>query len=123
MKVITTGNQRVNCEQCGSTLEYEWRDITEYNGSTCVFCPVCGRAIAVSDRINPNPYADLHSVTLKSTIPYEEYSISAPYDLFERNGVYASVTNAISDCATATTLGCSKNEADSSEVCTLTATI
>lgn len=123
MKVITTGSQRVNCEQCGSTLEYEWRDITEYNGSTCVFCPVCGRAITVPDRIAPNPYADLHSLTVKQTVPYNDYSISAPYDVFERNGVYASAINAINDCTTITALDCSKHKADSSEVCALTATI
>lgn len=119
MKVITTGSQRVNCEQCGSTLEYEWRDITEYNGSTCIFCPVCGRAITVPDRIAPNPYSDLHSLTVKQTVPYDGYSISVPYDVFERNGIY----NAISNCAAVTALDCSKTEADSSAVCTLTATI
>lgn len=41
MKVITEGSARVVCDQCGSTLEYQWNDIKEYQeGKFTIFCPI-----------------------------------------------------------------------------------
>ena len=123
MKVITTGSQRVNCEQCGSTLEYEWRDISEYNGVSHICCPVCGFSIAVPKHIEANPYSDLHNCSISGIVgPFDSYKIqTVPYDMFERSGIYASNTAAHSDNSVALTAA--KTEAKVDDVCTLTATI
>lgn len=123
MKVISTGSARVNCRQCGSTLEYEWRDITEYNGITCVFCPVCGLSIEVPENVNPNPYADLHNCSINGVVgSFDSYKVQTmPYDIFERDSIYASNGSACSSHVSA--LSTSTTEAKTDDACTLTVTI
>lgn len=122
MKVISTGNARVNCKQCGSTLEYEWRDITEYNGVFCVFCPVCGFSITVPETIEANPYADLHGCTIGGIVgDFDAYKLQAPYTVFARDALCASNSSACSSHVSA--LSASTTEAKVDDACTLTATI
>lgn len=123
MKVISTGSARVNCKQCGSVLEYEWRDITEHNGITYVFCPVCGLSIEVPENIDPNPYADLHNCTISGIAgPFDSYKMQTmPYDIFERDYLYASAESACNSNASA--LSTSVTKAKTDDACTLTVTI
>lgn len=122
MKVISTGSARVDCDQCGSTLEYEWRDITEYNGMSCIFCPVCGFSITVPEKIEANPYADLHSCTIGGVVSdFDTYKIQAPYTVFARDALCASNSAAHSSYVSA--LSASVTEAKADDACTLTATI
>jgi hypothetical protein len=103
-------------------LEYEWRDITEYNGESCVFCPVCGLSITVPETIEANPYADLHSCTIGGIVgDLEAYKLQAPYTVFARDALCASNKTACSDHASA--LSSLTIEAKDDDACTLTTTI
>ena len=103
-------------------MEYEWRDITEYNGVFCVFCPVCGFSITVPEAIEANPYADLHSCTVGGIIgDFDTYKLQAPYTVFARDALYASNKTACNDHVSA--LSASTTEAKVDDACTLTATI
>lgn len=92
MKVISRGTQRITCKQCGSVLEYEWADIKEWNNIYCIICPVCGKALEVEDKIS-NPYADLHGCSIVGTAKPYTVSYGQPYDIFQRDSVYASASN------------------------------
>ena len=123
MKVISTGSARVNCEQCGSTLEYEWRDITEYNGNTCVFCPVCGLSIEVPENVNPKPHADLHNCTIDGVVGLFDSckTQTMPYDIFQRDALYASNGSVCNNATGALSTSATKVKTD--DACTLTVTI
>lgn len=117
MKVISRGNARVNCDQCGSTLEYEWTDIQEYGKETVVICPVCGRLITVDGFIAPNPYAALRDTNTLTITPDLTYR---PYDVFVRDSTLcSSATISSADAAKVTV----SNAIENSEHCTLTASI
>lgn len=92
MKVIVRGSTQINCNQCGSTLEYEWSDIQEYGNETVIVCPVCGRLIKVPDHIDVNKYSttlvDSDSITIKG--------VYRPYDTFVRDGSFCSSAPTIS---------------------------
>lgn len=96
MKVISRGTQRITCEQCGSVLEYEWADIKEWNNVYCVICPICGKALEVEDKIS-SPYADLHGCSIVGTANPYTVSYGQPYDIFQRDSIYASASNRIVD--------------------------
>lgn len=119
MKVISTGSARINCPQCGSVLEYEWRDIVEeQSGCFYVFCPVCGRMISVPEFVEPNPYQSLHGCTITTdTFQLHKH----PYNVFERDALYAS--NGSANCDGVSVLSCSTTKAKDDDACTLTATI
>lgn len=97
MKVITEGSARVICDQCGSTLEYQWNDIKEYQeGKFTIFCPICGNAIEVPEKIT-NAASNYQTVTVSSpslTIRGNDYW--TPYDMFVRDSLTASNCTAIS---------------------------
>lgn len=90
MKVITEGSARVICDQCGSTLEYQWNDIKEYQEEQFViFCPICGNAIEVPEKIT-NAVSNYQTVTVSSpslTIRGNDYW--TPYDMFVRDSLTA----------------------------------
>ena len=103
-------------------MEYEWRDITEYNGEFCVFCPVCGFSITVPETIEANPYADLHSCTIGGIVgDLDAYKLQAPYTIFARDALCASNGTACNGYANA--LSSSTTEAKTDDACTLTNTI
>ena len=117
MKVIQKGNQRINCTQCGSELEYEWEDIVEYREHTyCVICPICGRPLEVSECISM-PYAGLLSGKT-ITVPYDYPGTRYPFEVFPRDTIYTS--NIVGSVGEAT-ISCTNAKAD--DATTLTATI
>ena len=91
MKVITEGSARVVCDQCGSTLEYQWNDIKEHHkGKFTIFCPICGNAIEVPEKIT-KAVSNYQTVTVSSpslTIKGNEYWY--PYETFSRDAICAS---------------------------------
>lgn len=96
MKVITEGSARVVCDQCGSTLEYQWNDIKEYQeGKFTIFCPICGNAIEVPEKIT-KAVSNYQTVTVSSpslTIKGNEYWY--PYETFSsRDAICASNSTA-----------------------------
>lgn len=97
MKVITEGSARVICDQCGSTLEYQWNDIKEYQeGKFTIFCPICGNAIEVPEKIT-KAASNYQTVTVSSpslTIRGNDYW--TPYDMFVRDSLTASNCTAVS---------------------------
>ena len=94
MKVISKGCQRVQCQRCGSLLEYEWNDIYPFDEdsaepSYAVLCPECGNMIDVPNVIK--------SSLQTSQYTYPEISADTLYpslvfggDFFDRGGLCVS---------------------------------